>query len=207
MRVIGGKYRSRVLAEFKGEDVRPTSDRAKEALFNILAYSCINARALDLFSGSGALGIECLSRGAKEVVFNDFSKDSLAILKKNLTALKIPVNGEEAKVYNYDYSVCLEALQGQFDLIFLDPPYRFDYGEKALEKMSWEAAALAHLRRRHRCPAHELVAVVALGDYRQLAVGIAEIAFGGINGSTDNDCCVLRNKLTHNTRYLAHINK
>lgn len=136
MRVIGGKYRSRVLAEFKGEDVRPTSDRAKEALFNILAYSCINARALDLFSGSGALGIECLSRGAKEVVFNDFSKDSLAILKKNLTALKIPVNGEEAKVYNYDYSVCLDALQGQFDLIFLDPPYRFDYGEKALEKIA-----------------------------------------------------------------------
>ena len=136
MRVIGGKYRSRVLAELKGEDVRPTSDRAKEALFNILAYSCINARALDLFSGSGALGIECLSRGAKEVVFNDFSKDSLAILKKNLTALKIPVNGEEAKVYNYDYSVCLDVLQGQFDLIFLDPPYRFDYGEKALEKIA-----------------------------------------------------------------------
>ena len=50
--------------------------------------------------------------------------------------LKIPVNGEEAKVYNYDYSVCLEALQGQFDLIFLDPPYRFDYGEKALEKIA-----------------------------------------------------------------------
>ena len=136
MRVIGGKYRSRVLAEFKGEDVRPTSDRAKEALFNILAYSCINARALDLFSGSGALGIECLSRGAKEVVFNDFSKDSLVILKKNLTALKIPVNGEETKVYNYDYSVCLDVLQGQFDLIFLDPPYRFDYGEKALEKIA-----------------------------------------------------------------------
>ena len=97
MRIIGGKYRSRVLAEFPGEDVRPTSDRAREALFNILAMKTYNARVLDLFSGSGALGLESLSRGVREVVFNDYSKDSLAILRKNLTALKISV-GKEAKL-------------------------------------------------------------------------------------------------------------
>lgn len=136
MRIIGGKYRSRVLAEFNGESVRPTSDRAKEALFNILALKLYGARVLDLFSGSGALGLESLSRGAKEVVFNDYSKDSLAILKKNLTALKIPVGGEEAKLTNSDYLVCLEMVRGAFDLIFLDPPYRFDYGEKALQKIA-----------------------------------------------------------------------
>lgn len=136
MRIIGGKFRSRLLAEFKGEDVRPTSDRAKESLFNILSLRIFGARALDLFSGSGALGLECLSRGAKEVVFNDVSKDSLAILKKNLATLKIPVNGDEAKVYNYDFSVCLDAVRGQFDFIFLDPPYRFDYGKTALEKIA-----------------------------------------------------------------------
>lgn len=136
MRIIGGKFRGRVLAEFKGEEVRPTSDRAKESLFNILALKLYGARVLDLFSGSGALGLESLSRGAKEVVFNDFAKDSLAILKKNLSALKIPVNGEEAKVCNYDYAVCLDTLRGAFDLIFLDPPYRFDYGIKALEKIA-----------------------------------------------------------------------
>ena len=136
MRVVGGKYRSRVLAEFAGEEVRPTSDRAKEALFNILAFHLAGARALDLFEGSGALGIECLSRGAKEVVFNDFSKDSLAILKKNLATLKIPVNGEEAKVCNYDYSVYLDMAREPFDLIFIDPPYRFDYGVRALEKIA-----------------------------------------------------------------------
>ena len=84
MRIIGGKYRSRLLSEFPGEDVRPTSDRAKEALFNMLAFRLMGARVLDLFAGSGALGLESLSRGAKEVVFNDFSKDSLAIVKKNL---------------------------------------------------------------------------------------------------------------------------
>ena len=74
MRIIGGKYRSRVLAEFAGDDVRPTSDRAKESLFNILALKMYGARVLDLFAGSGSLGLEALSRGAKEVVFNDFPR-------------------------------------------------------------------------------------------------------------------------------------
>ncbi len=132
MRIIGGKYRSRVLAEFPGEDVRPTSDRVKESLFNILALKMQGARVLDLFCGSGALGLESLSRGAKEVHFNDCAKDSLAILKKNLSALKIPVGGEEAKLSGSDYLVCLQNLQGKFDVIFIDPPYRFDFGEKAL---------------------------------------------------------------------------
>ena len=136
MRIIGGKYRSRVLADFAGDAVRPTSDRAKEALFNILALKMYGARVLDLFAGSGALGLESLSRGAKEVVFNDFSKDSLAILKKNLTALKISVGGEEAKLSNCDYLVALESVRPCFDIIFLDPPYRFDYGEKALQKIA-----------------------------------------------------------------------
>ena len=86
MRVIGGKYKSRVLAQFAGENVRPTSDRAREALFNMLALKIPNARVLDLFCGSGAIGIESLYRGAKEVVFNDFSKYSVSIVKKNLNA-------------------------------------------------------------------------------------------------------------------------
>ncbi len=134
MRIIGGKYRSRVLASFDGEDVRPTSDRAREALFNILAFKVMNARVLDLFAGSGALGIESLSRGAKEVVFNDLSKQSLGILKKNLQTLKIEI-GKEAIVKNYDYSVCLDTITGEFDLIFIDPPYRLDIGKSILEKI------------------------------------------------------------------------
>jgi 16S rRNA (guanine966-N2)-methyltransferase len=136
MRIIGGKYRSRILSEFAGDAVRPTSDRAKVALFNILALKTYGARVLDLFSGSGALGLEALSRGAKEVVFNDYAKDSLAILKKNLATLKISVNGEDAKVTNCDYLVALESVRGAFDILLLDPPYRFDYGEKALQKIS-----------------------------------------------------------------------
>ena len=135
MRIIGGKYRSRVLAEFAGENVRPTSDRAREALFNILSLNIYGARALDLFAGSGALGLEALSRGAREVIFNDCAKDSIAVVKKNIASLKIAL-GEEANISQADYLFCLENAKGQFDLIFLDPPYRFDYGEKALQKIA-----------------------------------------------------------------------
>ena len=132
MRIIGGIYKSRVLAEFAGNNVRPTSDRAREALFNILAFSVRGARVLDLFAGSGALGLESLSRGAKEVVFNDVATSSIAVLKKNIAILK----AENTRVYNYDFATCLDCVIGAFDLIFLDPPYRFDYGKKALEKIA-----------------------------------------------------------------------
>lgn len=134
MRIIGGEFRSRVLADFVGQDVRPTSDRAREALFNILSFKIRDARVMDLFSGSGAIGIESLSRGAKEVVFNDFAKDSVAIIKKNVSALKIPA--EKAIVYNYDYMLCLQLVKGQFDFVFIDPPYFTEYGKKALEEIA-----------------------------------------------------------------------
>ena len=134
MRIIGGKYRSRVLAEFEGMDVRPTGDRVREALFNILSLKIYGARALDLFCGSGALGLECLSRGASEATFNDFSRESVKILEKNLRTLGI--GKDEAKVYSLDYLLCLNGLKGEFDLIFLDPPYRFDYGGPALTKIA-----------------------------------------------------------------------
>lgn len=123
-----------MLASFEGERVRPTADRVKESLFNILALKIRGARALDLFSGSGALGLECLSRGAIEVVFNDFSKDSVAILKKNLATLKVGAS-DGVMVKNLDYLVCLEG-EKPFDLIFIDPPYKEDYGQKALLKIA-----------------------------------------------------------------------
>jgi len=132
MRIIGGKYKARALAEFDGKAVRPTADRVKESLFNILFLKIRGARVLDLFSGSGALGLECLSREAAEVVFNDLAKDSVELLKKNMRTLKIAPNGENNKIYNFDFKTCLGAVSGQFDLIFIDPPYAFDYGREAL---------------------------------------------------------------------------
>ncbi len=135
MRIIGGKYRSRVLAEFSGDDVRPTSDRAKESLFNILSTKIVGARVLDLFSGSGALGLESLSRGAAEVVFNDQAKDSVALLRKNMRTLKIE-EGKEAKVYNLDAEAYLDFARQPFDVIFIDPPYALDVGVRAVEKIA-----------------------------------------------------------------------
>ena len=135
MRIIGGKFRSRVLATFEGDAVRPTADRVKESLFNILSLRFYGARVLDLFSGTGALGLESLSRGAREVVFNDRSKESVAILKKNIRALKVE-EGKEAKVFNLDASVLLDSMKEPFDLIFIDPPYALDVGVKAVEKIA-----------------------------------------------------------------------
>ncbi len=128
MRIIAGKHRGRVLAEFRGQDIRPTADRVKESLFQILSERLYGARVLDLFCGSGALGLEALSRGAGFVVFNDLSAESLAVCKKNLAALK-----ETGEVYRLDFRVLLRSVAGKFDLIFSDPPYREQFTEEVLE--------------------------------------------------------------------------
>lgn len=120
MRVVSGKYKGRVLKEFKGEDIRPTSDRAKEALFNILSYKTFGAKFLDLFSGTGSIGIEALSRGA-EVTFVDGSRDSVAVIKSNLSLIK-----ENAKVEQLRAETFLLKTQDRYDVIFLDPPYAYN---------------------------------------------------------------------------------
>lgn len=115
---------------FKGDDIRPTADRVKESLFNILGARTAGAVVADVFCGSGNLGIECLSRGAEFVCFNDCAKSSLEVLRKNLAKLR----GESYySVTCMDYLSFLRATDRRFDLIFIDPPYRFDYGEPALE--------------------------------------------------------------------------
>lgn len=131
MRIIAGKHRGRVLKTFRGEEIRPTADRVKESLFQILSARLAGARVLDLFCGSGALGLEALSRGAAEVVFNDVSKESLALLKSNLALLR-----ERGEVHNLDFAACLATVPGRFDLIFCDPPYREDFTEKILALVS-----------------------------------------------------------------------
>ncbi len=133
MRIIGGKHRGRKLAEFAGDDIRPTSDRVKESLFNILSVRVTGAYVLDLFCGSGNLGLESLSRGAAGAHFNDISRDSLAVLKKNVSAMGV---GAACTVTNCDYLACLNAAKRQYDIIFIDPPYRFDYGVPALDTIA-----------------------------------------------------------------------
>ena len=130
MRIVGGKYKHRVLNEFKGKDIRPTSDMAREAIFNILQFKIIDKTFLDLFCGTGAMGIEALSRGAKSAHFNDADRKSIALLKENLTKLKVE---EEYSITNLDGITFLKNTDKKFDFIYLDPPYNTDLGEKALE--------------------------------------------------------------------------
>lgn len=130
MRIIGGRHRGRKLADFKGSDIRPTSDRVKESLFNILSVKVVGASVLDLFCGSGNLGLESFSRGAEKVHFNDLSKDSLAVAKKNLAAVG---EQDKSKLTNLDYLACLSSADAAYDLIFIDPPYAKEFGVSALE--------------------------------------------------------------------------
>ena len=132
MRVISGKYRGPTLAEFRGSDIRLSADRVKESLFNILSYKIMGATVLDLFCGSGSLGIECLSRGAKFVHFNDISPASIAVLNKNLYRLR----GEKYAVTTGDWLPCVRGLKQKFDLAFIDPPYADDCGIRAIEELA-----------------------------------------------------------------------
>lgn len=131
MRIVGGKYKGRVLLEFKGKDIRPTSDKARESLFNILQFKIAGATFLDLFCGTGAMGIEALSRGAKKVTFNDIDRKSIALLKSNLEKLKID---EEYSVCNFDALRFLKTTTEKFDIIYIDPPYALELGQSAVEQ-------------------------------------------------------------------------
>ena len=126
MRIVAGFFKGRSLLEFKGENVRPTLDMARESLFNIIKDKVVNADFLDLYCGTGAVGIEALSRGAKSVAFNDVSRDSINLTKKNLEKVdkeKIVNVGKNVIFYNYDATVFLTSVNKKFDIIFIDAPY------------------------------------------------------------------------------------
>jgi 16S rRNA (guanine966-N2)-methyltransferase len=134
MRVIGGKLRSRLLAGPKSDAVRPTSDRLREALFNILTHAyddpVSGARVLDLFAGTGALGIEAISRGASYVLFVDDGVEARALLRDNTEALGL---GGVTRIFRRDATKLGPAHPLEpFDLVFLDPPYRKGLAEKAI---------------------------------------------------------------------------
>ncbi len=126
MRVITGSARGRRLKEPKGLDTRPTTDMVKEAVFSMIQYDIEGRRALDLFAGTGQLGIEALSRGAAEVVFVDESSAAVRLVKENLA-----VCGFNSRVEQTDSLAFLERC-GSFDLIFIDPPYDSYLIDKAL---------------------------------------------------------------------------
>ena len=128
MRVIAGSAKRLQLKTIDGLDTRPTTDRIKETLFNMISHEIADSCFLDLFSGSGAIGIEALSRGAKEAVFVEQNRKAMACIRENLTFTKL---AKQSVLLEMDVLSALKRLEGkyQFDYIFMDPPYR-----KMLEK-------------------------------------------------------------------------
>ena len=135
MRIIAGSRRGCSIVAPKGRDTRPTLDRVRESLFGILQFDIPERRALDLFAGSGSLGLEALSRGAAFAFFCDQDKGALAALEQNITKLKFQA---QCKVFPCDFERAIGAIaqRGErVDLVFLDPPYRAGLYEKALSAL------------------------------------------------------------------------
>lgn len=133
MRVISGKARGIILKTPKGEDTRPTADRVKEALFSIIQFDLPGAKVLDLFGGTGQLGIEAISRGAKSAVFVDARDDACRLIKENLKRTGME---SDATVIRCDYQQYLNRCKEKFDIIILDPPYAENFLENALNTIT-----------------------------------------------------------------------
>ena len=133
MRVITGKARGVQLKTPEGMLTRPTADRVKEALFSIIQFEVPGAKVLDLFGGTGQLGIEALSRGAKSAVFADAREDACRLIRENLKRTRLE---QDARVIRSDYLDYLSKCRDRFDIIFLDPPYAEVFLENALKRIT-----------------------------------------------------------------------
>jgi 16S rRNA (guanine(966)-N(2))-methyltransferase RsmD len=175
MRVIAGIYKGRRLISPTGSGIRPTSDKVKGAIFNMLGESVVDATVVDLFAGTGALGVEALSRGAKKCWFCDLSADSAALLQRNLTALGI---GGEGVTLRDDFRRALRVIAGAsakpasggVDLVFVDPPYDKGYYGEVMR------ALLIH----DMISPGGLVVLESAADARVAGNGRAFPGFGGI---------------------------
>jgi 16S rRNA (guanine966-N2)-methyltransferase len=139
MRIISGKYKGRRLAPVKGADIRYTSDRIKESLFSILSRTVSDSRFLDIFAGSGNVGIEALSRGAESLTFVDINPICIRAISSNLEHCGIDPNPPQVRLVKMGALLAIDYLRRHkmsFDIIFLDPPYIADFIEKCLLRIS-----------------------------------------------------------------------
>ena len=131
MRIISGTARGTKLYTLEGQATRPTLDRVKESLFNIIQNEIPNSIFLDLFSGSGAIGLEAASRGAKKVILCDKSKDAIKIINKNIEKTHL---SEKVELYNLDYKLLLETkIIENLEIVYIDPPYDSDFAIKSIK--------------------------------------------------------------------------
>lgn len=130
MRIIGGNSRGTKLYTLEGINTRPTLDRVKESMFNILQNNIKEKTVLDLFAGSGAIGLEFISRGAKEATLCEKEKKAISVIDKNIEKMKVQ---SKVKIAFMDYRRFLETTNQKFDLIFLDPPYETNFISDSVE--------------------------------------------------------------------------
>ena len=128
MRVVSGKYKGRKLKEFNLSTTKPTLDKVKEAIFDMIQFCVSDAVVLDLFSGTGALGIEAISRGAKKTYLIDNNIQAIKIIKENLKDIN-----EDYLVINQNGLEFLKSTKEKFDIVLLDPPYQTDLGKRAID--------------------------------------------------------------------------
>ena len=132
MRIVAGKHRGLSLEEFDAENIRPTTDRVRENIFNKIQFDVVDSSVLDLFAGTGAVSLEFLSRNARNVISVDNNANSIKVITKNFAKAK-----EKLQLIKADFKEALKQVKGQkFDFIFLDPPYRLGYGSEALAIIS-----------------------------------------------------------------------
>ena len=131
MRIISGKARGTKLYTLEGNITRPTLDRVKESVFNIIQNNIIESVFVDLFSGSGAIGLEAASRGAKKVILCEKDKNAANIIKKNIEKTHL---NENTILYNMNYEKMIEKLNEKIDIIYIDPPYKTDLAYESLKK-------------------------------------------------------------------------
>ena len=131
MRIISGTARGTKLYTLEGQTTRPTLDRVKESLFNIIQNEIPNSIFLDLFSGSGAIGLEAASRGTKKAILCDKSKDAIQIIKKNIEKTHL---SEKVELYNLDYELLLKTkIREKLDIVYIDPPYDSDFVKESIK--------------------------------------------------------------------------
>ena len=134
MRIISGTAKGTKLYTLEGLNTRPTLDRVKESLFNIIANYIKDSVVLDLFSGSGAIGLEFASRGAKKAILNDYSKEACKIIERNIEKTHLR---EKVELYNEEFKILIKKLKDiKFDIIYLDPPYNTDYIKIAIKLLN-----------------------------------------------------------------------
>ena len=182
MRIVGGKFKGRAIAAPEGRDTRPTSDRAREALFNVLAHAAWSPgldgrRVLDLFAGTGALGLEAMSRGAAFALFVETDAGARGVIRDNIEALGLFGNTRIHRRDATDLGVKPAGLGEPFDLVFLDPPYKRGLGEAALSRLRVGGWITGDALIVFECAADETPVLDGFETLDERAYGAAKVLF------------------------------